>query len=254
MKKFLLYLLFTICGITACSDTAKTNPATEPPPTEPVAEADMDARSRELIAEVETAMGGREAFDRKRYLVWNFFGKRKTYWDRQENRIRIEQPEANSVILYDTKTRVTTAYLGDTLVTGNRALTKTKEAENIFINDSYWLLLPWKLRDPGANLRYLGTREGMMGRQMEVLELTYDVGTGLTPKNKYHVYIDPQTKMVAQWDFFPDASDAEPRFQNPWLNYRDYGGILLSGDRGQIGQLTEIDAPESLPDELFTAK
>ena len=256
MKKLILPFCLFLAALSACTDTTTTDATATPVTTRPEtpAEADMDDRSRELIGAVETAMGGRAAYEQKPYLVWNFFGKRKTYWDRRNNRVRIEQPEAGSVILYDPKTRATTAYLADTLVTGNRALTKPKEAENIFINDAYWLLLPWKLRDPGVNVRYLGTKAGMMGRDMEVLELTYDVGTGLTPKNKYHIYIDPQTNLVAQWDFYADASDPEPRLTNPWLNYQDYGGILLSGDRGAVGKLTEIDAPASLPDELFTAK
>ena len=51
--------------------------------------------------------------------------------------------------------------------------------------------------------------------------------------------------MVVQWDFFTNESDAEPRFSTPWKGYKEYGGILLSGDRGRSA-LTEISVSDDL--------
>ena len=39
---------------------------------------------------------------------------------------------------------------------------------------------------------------------------------GVTPNNKYRVWIDRESRLVSQWAFYADAEDAEPRFIGPW--------------------------------------
>ena len=56
---------------------------------------------------------------------------------------------------------------------------------------------------------------------------------GLTPKNKYHVYVDKETMMVGQWSYYRDASDTEPQFTRPWRNWQRYGNVMLSNNRGE---------------------
>ena len=49
-----------------------------------------------------------------------------------------------------------------------------------------------------------------------------------------------------QWDFFATVDAPEPRFRIPWHDWRPYGAILLSGDRGEgrtLGDIAVYDAP-----------
>lgn len=123
--------------------------------------------------------------------------------------------------------------------------------EAVWINDSYWMFMPYKLKDSGVALEHRGEGRLLDGRTAEVLELTFrDVGR--TPENKYLVYVARDTGLVEQWDFFGKASDESPRFQVPWRNWRRYGAILLSDDRGR-GQHTDIAVYDTVPSTYFSS-
>lgn len=78
-----------------------------------------------------------------------------------------------------------------------------KAAYARWVNDSYWLIAPFKLRDAGAMVTAGGKRT-VEGVEYETLELSYQ-GVGLTPGDKYTWYIDPKTKLLVRWDYKPSA-------------------------------------------------
>ena len=86
-----------------------------------------------------------------------------------------------------------------------------------WINDSYWMFMPYKLKDSGVTLKHKGVGTTTNGAAADILTLTFD-GVGVTPQNKYDVYVARSSKLVVQWDFFANAADAEPRFQMPWAD------------------------------------
>ena len=126
-------------------------------------------------------------------------------------------------------------------------------ARRAWINDSYWLVMPYKLRDPGVTLEHLGRRTMLDGRDADVLELTFAEGIGVTPANKYHVYVARDSGLVEQWDFFTKVDDPAPRFQIPWHDWQPYGAILLSGDRGDGRRLDGIAVYDVPPSDLRAA-
>src|SRR5262245_38752637 len=68
-----------------------------------------------------------------------------------------------------------------------------------FINDTYWLLMPLKMRDPGVNLDYDGEKK--IGKQTyDVVKLTFD-NVGLTPGDTYWVYVNRETHLIDQWEY-----------------------------------------------------
>ena len=71
-------------------------------------------------------------------------------------------------------------------------------------------------------------------------ELTFRE-VGRTPENKYHVYVANDSGLVEEWDFYRQASDPEPGFKTPWHNWKSYGRILLSDNRGESGH-TDVAA------------
>jgi hypothetical protein len=110
--------------------------------------------------------------------------------------------------------------------------------------------MPFKLKDSGVTLNYIG-EDTVMDVQSDVLQLTFE-NVGVTPDNKYLVYIDKNTNLVNQWAFYKNVSDEKAGFILPWQNYQKHGDILLSGDRGPR-QLTDIKVFESLPESIFTS-
>ncbi len=204
-----------------------------------------DSKAISIADEVMLAMGGRAAYDSTRYLTWNFFGSRKHVWDKETGNIYINNLRDQYELRMNIHDMTGMMYIdGEEMVqqdTIKKYLTRGKE---MWINDAYWLVMPYKLKDSGVTLKYLGADTTATGKAAEKLELTF-ADVGVTPDNKYHVYVDKQLNLITQWDFFTSYDDPEPRFSTPWEGYKNYNGILLSGGRGK-NSLTEIEASESL--------
>ena len=127
-----------------------------------------------------------------------------------------------------------------------------ERGKNIWINDSYWLVMPYKLKDSGVTLKHLGKETTIAGQSADKLQLTFQ-NVGVTPNNMYWVYVDDQSRLVTQWDFFTNATDEDARFSTPWNEYQKFGEILLSGNRGGERKLTDIAVYQTLPDSVFTS-
>lgn len=213
-------------------------------------EQTRDARADELADQVMEAMGGKDNYNNTRYITWRFFGRRLHVWDKYNGDIRVEDGKG-LVIIMNIQNREGGAWQ-DGQPIEDAALLKEKLdfGYGVWINDSYWLVMPYKLRDPGVHLSY--TREDNMenGRPAYVLTLTFDAGIGLTPENKYEVFIDKETMLVEQWSFFKSFEDETPQFITPWLQWQRYGNILLSGDRGKYKH-TDIAVYNELPAPAF---
>ena len=54
-----------------------------------------------LADRIMSAMGGREAWNKTRYIKWKFFGRRTLLWDKESARVRIEIEQGDQVILLD---------------------------------------------------------------------------------------------------------------------------------------------------------
>lgn len=213
-----------------------------------------DPEAIALADSVMEAMGGRAAWDRTRYLTWNFFGQRRHVWDKQTGDIRVEGTDRSSgepyLILMNLDSGEGRAWSGGVEVTDPQELAERLEAgEAAWINDGYWVFMPYKLKDTGVTLYHLGEHPMLDGRPAEVLELTFE-GVGRTPENKYHVYVARDSGLVEQWDYYEKADDPEPAFQLPWHDWKRHGEILLSADRGERDH-TDLAVLDDVPRAVF---
>lgn len=245
-------LLISACGTDSSTTTTEVEqPTRGNPPAKGFNEADSDAKAITIADEVMIAMGGRMTYDTTRYLKWNFFGARTLTWDKFTNDVRIEVPKTNTTILVNTDKLTGRVKVGDRELTKADSLDQyLQKGKEYWINDAYWLVMPFKLKDSGVTLKYNGTDTTATGSEADVLQLTFEE-VGVTPQNRYLVYVGQDTKLVEQWQFYTNATDTIPRFTTPWQNYKDYDGLKLSGDRGKM-KLTEIEVPSSIPEKTFT--
>jgi hypothetical protein len=98
-----------------------------------------------------------------------------------------------------------------------------KAAYARWVNDSYWLLAPLKVLDPGVKLSQEGTKE-LNGVEHELLRLSFEQ-VGLTPNDQYVLYIHPETKLVSAWDYIPNE---EKVMHSTWEDYQQFGGLKLA--------------------------
>ncbi|MGH1365547.1 MAG: hypothetical protein ACRBF0_18440 [Calditrichia bacterium] len=240
----LLATLVLMFGITTVSAQDNKNPAMEGFNAE-----GSDAKAIAIADEVVAAHGGRANWDNTRYVSWKFMGGRMHVWDKWTGNIRVEGK--TTTVLMNLHTMKGKAWKqGEEVVQPDSLEKLMKWGEAVWINDGYWMFLPFKLKDSGVTLKYHAEGTTADGRKADVLQLTFEE-VGRTPENKYLVYVDAETRLLTQWDFYTKFDDPEPRFTTPWANWQPYGKILLSADRGKY-QHSNIKVFDTLPESVFT--
>jgi hypothetical protein len=210
-----------------------------------------DPAAIQLADSIMHAMGGRENWDKTRFISWTFFGRRDLVWDKYDGRVRIESQPDSTVYLVNVNTGEGRVKIKDTEITEADSLKKLlNKAKSIWINDSYWLVMPFKLKDSGVTLKYMG-EDTLKNQRFNTLVLTFSQ-VGDTPQNKYKLYVDIKDKLIRHWAFYADASQPAANFIRPWDNYQRYGSILLSGDRSDKGGPSNVKVDETIPDTRFT--
>lgn len=107
-----------------------------------------------------------------------------------------------------------------------------KAAYARWVNDSYWLLAPLKVLDPGVNRAFEGQKESD-GAMCDALKLSFGT-VGLTPGDQYMMYIDPQTKLLRAWDYMPKP---DAMMHGTWEKYQTFGGLKLATEHNFGGKV-----------------
>lgn len=97
------------------------------------------------------------------------------------------------------------------------------EAFAAWTNDSYWLLAPLKLLDPGV---ILGPATTTRDYPPSLANLTMSfANVGLTPGDQYDLSIDLRTNRLTHWTYRPNA---EKSIGFTWDGYQEFNGLTLS--------------------------
>ncbi len=210
-----------------------------------------DERAIALADKVIKNMGGTKNWNNTRFIAWSWLGQYHI-WDKYENKFRYEKDTL--VVISDLKTKKGTVYskgkvLPDTV--------KSREILNkqyaVWANNSYWLLMPFKLRDNGVTLKYKGEGKSQTGAEVDLIELTFKE-VGVTPNNRYILGIDKKSGLVTEWSFFRNATDEKPAFTRPWTEYKNYGKIKIASNRGdEKMSMQNIMVSQNLNSDLFNS-
>ncbi|MEQ9048911.1 MAG: hypothetical protein RLP11_01310 [Marinoscillum sp.] len=203
-----------------------------------------------MADQIMNAMGGREKWDQTNVISWNFLGVRTLLWDKANNKVRIDIPSSKMVIALDLNDMTGSVWKDKVKYMQPDSISKyLEQGRKMWINDSYWLVMPFKLKDSGVTLTYVGEDTTRQGARADVLRLTFK-NVGVTPDNAYDVWVDFDTRLIQQWAYYKEATQEEPNFVLPWTDYKDYDGLLLSGERGD-SDLTEIKVLKTVPKGAF---
>jgi hypothetical protein len=126
-----------------------------------------------------------------------------------------------------------------------------------FINDTYWLLMPLKMMDPGVHRTLDGERSDACGRKWDVVKLSFDQGVGLTPGDVYWAWVNHDTGIVEQWDMKlqgtkPEDAPVAVKFHE----FRRIGNVLISTAREVVGKkqtvrLDDLVISSDVPKDVF---
>jgi hypothetical protein len=185
------------------------------------------------------AMGGPKAFASLRTLKFDFVVERdgkevaryQHVWDRWDGRYRVEgvNREGKHVLtLFNVlKPGEGQSWLEGTALSGDELKKALDRAYGRFINDTYWLLMPAKMQDPGVNLASEGEEE-KDGKTYDVVRLTFNEGIGLTPKDTYWAYVSKESGLMERWEMVLTGQEAKDRAAFVWSDWQPVGGVRLS--------------------------
>jgi hypothetical protein len=228
-----------------CAETPPDPRADGSPSLEERADRFQDAEVARIWTRMMETIAPDDGWEQARYLEFHWAVARddgdplvrQHRWDRWDGQARVESPtdDGPMIALFQTDApedgRV---WIGGEELTGEEARERLSSAHRAHINDAYWLLMPYKWEDPGVNLRYAGHETDSEGIEWEVVELTFQDETGLTPQNMYRAFINPETGRMERWHFLSNP-DADPS-PSDWTDWEQVGPIHLAVNRRVDGE------------------
>lgn len=216
------------------------------------------AKAEAIAAQVMEALGGEEAWQATRFIRFTFAGFRTHHWDKHTGRHRLEFTDREGhhhVVLHNVGNRQGKGWRDGTMLAGDDLAKALESAHAAWINDTYWLLMPYKLRDPGVTLTYDG-QETIDGIVYDKLHLSF-AGVGLTPGDQYWAYINPDTHLMDRWAYsLQSHEEGQEPTQWDWTGWQRHGGIMLAAGRknpasGRELPLAGIAVLDSISDRVF---
>lgn len=191
-----------------------------------------------IAHEMHAAMGGLDNWHNARYVIFKFqVGQdgewrtsRSHLWDKWEGRYRLESTDAEglrSVVLFNVNTKEGKVYVDGQELPADEAQERLERAHGAYINDTYWLAMPWKWLDPGVNLRSAG-EETVNGELCDIVELSFDQ-VGLTPGDVYRAFISKRSRLMTHWEYTLQSGN-----EGSWdWFYADNNGLKLAATHKQ---------------------
>jgi len=107
-------------------------------------------------------------------------------------------------------------------------------ADKGFINDKYWLLLPFQLVwDRSANISTpVKSKAPISNQEFNKITLTYPADGGYTPGDAYDIFYDDNF-MIKEW-IFREANTKEATLTNTFENYKDFNGIKIAQNHKKL--------------------
>lgn len=214
-------------------------------------------------------LGGTIAWEKARYLAFTFKverdGKPAASYpqrlDRYSGDYRVSGKKPDGVpfeVIMNLKTRQGRATQSGSPVTDPAQLKELLDlGYRRFINDTFWLLMPLKMFDPGVRRVYEGERTDSCGHTWDVVKLTFDESSGLAPGDLYWPWINRDTGVVEEWDMkLQSMKPEDPPLQVMLRDYRRIAGLLISVRRevrgkNQIVRLDDLQILSETPKGAF---
>lgn len=218
-------------------------------------------RAVEIAKTMMRAMGGEQAWNAARLVRFDFkvtmggksMAERSHLWDRRTGKYRQEQKTKEGrqrVVLMNLGTKQGDVYVDGKKQDGPGAAKAIEETYAAYINDYYWLAMPWKWLDAGVNLKYLGPKTRGSDR-FDLVELTFGK-VGLTPGDRYDAYVSKASKLMTHWEFVLQSGR-----KGSWdWEYGDYGGVKLAknhkNETGDSIDMGDVRLLETVDDAYFS--
>jgi hypothetical protein len=172
-------------------------------------------KTAEELADAVMKANGAGNWGRVKVIKWTFFNGRKHEWKLKEGTDTITTADGKTATI-----KVTGPIPTDP---------DQRKAFGAWTNDSYWLIAPLKIKDPGVMISTLPD-ENFQGKKYLVLHLKFK-DVGMTPGDQYNMLINPDTMMLEYWDYMP-SENRKTRYS--WGGYKDFNGIKIATEHKPV--------------------
>ncbi|HMQ89808.1 MAG TPA: hypothetical protein PKB07_19555, partial [Flavilitoribacter sp.] len=105
------------------------------------------------------------AWDTTRFVQWDFPGGHDYLWDKSRDRVAVTWK--NNRVLLRTQSVTGKAFADGRVLSGAAADQLIRKAWTYFCNDSWWLIAPFKVFDPGTKRSIVTLKDGRKGLMVE---------------------------------------------------------------------------------------
>jgi hypothetical protein len=227
--------------------------------------ADSDKKAVAIADQVMKALGGEKQWNDLEGIRWSFGSEvgdtvkslrrhswdKHTGWHRVEGKNRAGLPFVFIENINDSTTGM--AWMSGTPIEGDSLHKLMKTAKRMWTNDTYWMLMPYKLRDPGVRLNYEGKAK-VGDVDYDKVALSFD-HVGQTPGDRYWIYVNPKNHRIERWDYLLEG-DQPPAQTITWEGWQESHGLWFptAHRRDNLNVFTrDVEAVASFPPGEFTA-
>lgn len=264
----LLVMTLTACSQPGSSTEERTAAPSGAPAPSPVPLGEADPLAADIAKQLMDAMGGQAAWERLPYLRFDFVvvsegqerARFRHWWDKRRGRARVEGPDDKGQMVaavFSLADRKGISFTGGMPDTDSASIAShIQNGYERWVNDTYWLAMPFKLRDAGTHLKHARTETGESGQTYDVLELSFSPGVGLTPEDRYWLYVNRETHLIDRWEFVLTGRQPPPQGSS-WEAWSSVGTLRLSllrriKDRPAMIRFENVAAPETMDEKVFT--
>jgi hypothetical protein len=236
-------------GLAACAKP-RTSAATQPTPAafEP---AKSDAKAVKLADEVMKSLGGDAAWARAQQISWDQHIKVDDKeiefhhdWDRWNGRHRATMllGDQEGVVVYEQFGDMAFAEIDGQPISSADTPKLVTTAKNRLALDSYMLLMPFKLKDPGVILKdggELAEEADPNTPTLDVIKVSFEPGVGPSPQSVYYVNVRKSDKVITSIEM-DETGKGEARIGYRLEDWTEVGGLKFARKRTNIGHPGEV--------------
>lgn len=198
--------------------------------------ADSDPKAVAVADQVMEALGGKARWDALRGIRWSFIievndtvrADRRHAWDKFSGMHRVEGVNRSGqpyCVVHDLNTGRGKAWVAGAPAGGDTLQRLLDYGKAVWVNDTYWFLMPYKMRDPGVTLGYDGeVKDGDVVYDKIALSF-HDVG--MTPGDHYWVYVNRANHRVEKWDMILQ-DEKPPAVGDTWTGWEEHDGLWFA--------------------------
>ena len=164
----------------------------------------------EALADKMLMALNKPAYDSLTLLQWSFPREHHFVWDKKQNLVNVKWEDYE--VDLDPNTTSGIAKKANRVLDGDEQYKAVQKAWSLFANDSFWLVAPYKVRDPGTKRKIVELEGGETG-----LMVTYSSG-GVTPGDSYLWII---------------GEDGRPKAWKMWVKIIPIGGLKFTWEDWQ---------------------